>query len=109
MCLLAASAAFTGGAASAGSQRMATQCLDTNGEPHGAICRRGSVWDQSDICRCPGATQEVSAPYCERGETPAPDSLEANQARLAAARHGTLAGASYQGKRFCVRPSHTPG
>ncbi len=104
---LAASAALPG-AAFADSQRTTVQCLDMSGAPKGPVCRQGDIWRQSDICRCPSATLEVSAPYCDRNETPAPDGLEANKARLAAAHQGTLVGASYQGHRFCVRPTRTP-
>lgn len=104
---LAAQGAFAG-RVSADTERTTVQCLDMSGAPRGPICRQGDVWRQSDICRCPAATLEVPAPYCARGETPAPDSRDANEARLAAAHHGSLVGASFQGRRFCVRPTPTP-
>jgi len=84
-------------------------CLDPNGATRGPICKRGSVWSQDDICRCPDATTEVTAPYCDKGEVPVGQGRAADRARSEAARDGSLVGKSFEGRRFCVRPQHTPG
>jgi hypothetical protein len=100
-----------GGSASARDRdRSATVvCLDPAGSMRGPICKRGSVWSQDDICRCPDNTEEVTAPYCDKGEVPAGQSRMEDQARAEASRDGTLVGDRFHGRRFCVPPTRVPG
>ncbi|HEY3815095.1 MAG TPA: hypothetical protein VGL66_17895 [Caulobacteraceae bacterium] len=95
-------------AAQASGARTATVCLSLDGSTRGPVCHKTSTWRQDDICNCPGTTDQVTAPLCAAGETPAPDSADANRARRAAVHNGSLAGGAYNGKRFCVRPEPTP-
>jgi hypothetical protein len=105
---IAAMAGFAGPVSAQRSQHMTVQCLDMDGYPRRPVCRQSDIWRQPDICSCPANTLEVEAPYCDRGEVPAVISHDSNRARMAAARHGTLVGATYEGRRFCVRPVPTP-
>lgn len=91
---------------------VATQCLDTLGTPQPPLCQTiGSasrLREQPDTCICGGgAVREVSVPFCQPGEVSAPDSLDANLARLAAAQAGTLMTARFEGRRFCAQPGRT--
>ena len=97
-------------AAQASGERpgVATVCLSLDGSSRGPTCHKNSTWRQDDICNCPGTTEQVSAPLCAPGENPAPDSAAANRARHNAVHNGSLMGATYEGKRFCVRPEPTP-
>ena len=95
-------------AAQASGERTATVCLNMDGSTRGAICHKTSTWRQDDIFNCPGATDQVTAPLCAAGESPAPDSADANRARHEAVHNGSLAGGTYKGHRFCVRPEPTP-
>ncbi|HWE45098.1 MAG TPA: hypothetical protein VG407_03640 [Caulobacteraceae bacterium] len=95
-------------AAQASGQRTATVCLNLDGSTRGPTCHKTSTWRQDDICNCPGTTDQVTAPLCAPGESPAPESADANRARHAAVHNGSLMGATYNGKRFCVRPESTP-
>ena len=89
----------------------ATVCLDTLGTPRPVQCRTGNasrIATDPDICFCGPALQEVDAPWCAPGETPAPDSLSANRARKAAAdARGSLVGQSFGGRSFCVERGRT--
>ncbi len=86
-------------------------CLDTLGVRHAPDCRTTNasrIVTDPDICLCPAGLREAPAPYCDPGETPAPDSADADRARLAAVKAtGTLVGASYGGRRFCVTRGRT--
>lgn len=86
-------------------------CLDTLGGRHAPACRTtiGSrILTDPNICLCPAGYREAPAPYCEPGEAPAPDSKDADRARLQALQStGTLLGATYQGRRFCVTRGRT--
>jgi hypothetical protein len=95
-------------AAQASGERTATVCLSLDGSSRGAVCHKTSTWRQDDICNCPGTTDQVTAPLCAAGESPAPDSADANRARHDAVHNGSLVGATYKGKRFCVRPEPMP-
>jgi hypothetical protein len=92
----------------AGGEHTATVCLSMDGALRAPACRRTSTWRQDDICNCPANTDQLQAPLCAPGETPAPEGAAADRARLDAAHHGGLMGANYQGKRFCVRPEPMP-
>ena len=54
-------------------------------------------------CRCPGRSTHDTVDYCKPDEKPAPDQVDANRARAAAAANGTLRTATFQGRRFCAR------
>ncbi len=86
-------------------------CLDTLGTRHAPTCRTTNasrILTDPDICICPASFREAPAPYCAPGESPAPDSKDADRARLAAVKAtGTLVGATYQGRRFCVTRGRT--
>ena len=86
-------------------------CLDTLGGRHAPACRTTNasrIRTEPDICLCPAGLRPVAAPYCAAGEAPAPDSRDADRARLEASRaKGSLAGASYRGRRFCVTRGRT--
>ena len=86
-------------------------CLDTLGGRRPPSCRTilaSRIQTEPDICLCPAGLLPVAAPYCAAGESPAPDSKDADRARLKAAKaNGTLVGARYQGRRFCVTRGRT--
>ena len=86
-------------------------CLDTLGGRRPPDCRTTNasrIQTEPNICLCPAGLLPVTAPYCAAGESPAPDSRDADRARLAAAKaNGTLAGATYEGRRFCVTRGRT--
>lgn len=81
-------------------------CMDTLGGRHAPTCHSitaSRIETDPDICVCGGGFIEAAAPYCGPNEAPAPDSRDADRARLAAFKaNGTLVGASYQGHSFCV-------
>jgi hypothetical protein len=58
-------------------------------------------------CGC-GSASHVTLPICGVHETPAPETTEALRARYAAAAHGDVTHATYQGKRFCVGHTVVP-
>jgi hypothetical protein len=89
-------------------ERTATVCLRVDGSLRAPNCKRSSLWRQDDICNCPGPTDMVQAPLCAPNEVPAPESADANRARVAAVHNGSLVGATFNGRRFCVRPLPEP-
>ena len=86
-------------------------CLDTLGGRRPPDCRTTNasrIQTEPNICLCPAGLRPVAAPYCEAGESPAPDSKEADRARLEASKAaGTLVGATYHGRRFCLTRGRT--
>lgn len=86
-------------------------CLDTLGGRHAPTCRNtdaSRIQPEPNICLCPAGLQPVAAPYCAAGESPAPDSKDADRARLEASKaNGSLMGATYRGQRFCVTRGRT--
>ena len=86
-------------------------CLDTLGGRHPPTCQNTAasrIQPEPNICLCPAGLRSVAAPYCAAGEAPAPDSRDADRARLEASRtSGGLTGATYQGRRFCVTRGRT--
>ena len=102
--------ALLGAARAAETPKTQTICLSSGGQQRPATCRSyggGSrLASPDDICTCPGASQMVKAPICGPGETPAPEGAAYEQARLKAIRHGSLEGASWQGKPMCVADGH---
>jgi hypothetical protein len=105
---LAAAAAFDV-AWAADAPKTQTICLDSAGHQRPATCHGyggGSrLASQDDVCTCPGAAQIVKAPTCGPNETPPPEGAAYEDARLKAITHGSLEGATYQGKPMCVNPS----
>jgi hypothetical protein len=84
-----------------------TICLDSGGHQAAVRCtqRTASRLDrQADICTCPAASQQVTAPLCPAGVKPPAESAAYEQARLKAVSHGSLAGATWQGQPMCVAP-----
>ena len=81
----------------------------------GVMCihHDGSIYDphcvtpqgRAETCDC-GRDFHVAEPYCRPGERPAPSTADANRARYAAARKGSLKYMQYQGRRFCVPAPH---
>ena len=86
-------------------------CLDTLGGRRPPDCRTTNasrIQTEPNICLCAAGLRPVAAPYCAPGEVPAPDSKEADRARLEASKaSGTLVGATFQGRRFCVTRGRT--
>ncbi|MBS0332331.1 MAG: hypothetical protein JSS35_06155 [Proteobacteria bacterium] len=113
--LLAAAFGAAGLAASASAAdapKTMTICLSSGGQLEPATCRGyggGSrLASQDEVCSCPGASQMVKAPTCAPGEVPPAESAAYEQARLKAITHGSLVGATWQGKPMCVNPTHRP-
>jgi hypothetical protein len=81
-------------------------CLDVAGKSLPATCRaQGSRLDaREDICLCPAAADRITTPVCPKGVRAPAESAAYERARRAAAVHGTLVGASYQGQPMCVAP-----
>lgn len=109
---LLAAAAFGSAAAQspmspAAAKRAATEvCLDVNGASLPIVCRiAGGMVDKEElICHCPRG-RKVDAPICADGEQPLPENVRIYAARDAAAQDGTLIGDTFEGRRFCERPS----
>lgn len=113
--LLAAGAVSLASAAvawAADAPKTQTICLSSGGQQLPATCRGyggGSrLASQDEVCTCPGAAQMVKAPTCAPGEVPPAESAAYEQARLRAISHGSLEGATWQGKAMCVNPTHRP-
>lgn len=107
-----AATAILSPAVAADAPKTMTICLAGGGQLRPATCHGyggGSrLASQDEICSCPGATQMVKAPTCEPGETPPAESAAYEQARLKAIANGSLEGATWEGKRMCVNPTHRP-
>jgi hypothetical protein len=89
-----------------------TLCLDGGGRKAPVTChtQNASRLDaREDVCTCPGATRQVSAPVCAPGVRPPAESLAYARARLKAASHGGLADATWQGQPMCVAPRNLGG
>ncbi len=87
-------------------------CLDPGGLLRPAICRnqQASRLDQrEDICLCPGATDRVAVSICPKGVAAPPESAAYETARKAAVQHGSLIGATYQGRPICVAQRQPTG
>ncbi len=95
-------------AAPPGPRDTATLCLDGLGVNHAPVCHSmaaSRLPSTPDICQCVGPWRQVDAPYCAKGEEPPADTADFDRARAAAAdKHSTLVGATYKGKRMCVKP-----
>jgi hypothetical protein len=92
----------------AAGDHSATVCVALDGSTRAPTCRGTSTWRQDNLCSCPANTDQLKAPLCASGETPAPEGAKANEARHQAARSGNLMNGSYNGHRFCVRPEPMP-
>jgi len=110
--LAVAGFALAGAAQAADAPKTQTICLASGGQQRPATCHGyggGSrLAAQDEVCSCPGASQMVKAPTCGPGETPPPEGAAYEQARLKAISHGSLEGASWQGKPMCVNPTTRP-
>lgn len=99
-------------ARAADAPKTMTICLASGGQLRPATCfgyGGGSrLASQDELCTCPGASQMVKAPTCAPGEAPPAESAAYEQARLKAISHGSLEGATWQGRPMCVNPSHRP-
>jgi hypothetical protein len=107
--LAGAALALGAGAASADSPgaKTTTICLDSGGHQAAVHCKTqdaSRLSNREDICICPAATRQVTAPLCAPGEKPPGESAAYERARLEAASHGSLTEAMWQGKPMCVAP-----
>lgn len=89
-----------------GTPGTAVLCLDVGGRILPTVCRTSaSRLDQrQDICLCPAEGERVIASICAPGVKPPPDSAALMRARHAAVSHGSLVGATYEGRPLCVDP-----
>lgn len=80
-------------------------CLDVSGRSLPAVCRvPGSLLDpREDICVCHDGMR-VKASICPDGVQPPPESLALMKARRAQMKHGSLIGATFDGRPICVEP-----
>jgi hypothetical protein len=82
-------------------------CLDGSGHQKPVRCRGQDatrINQQTDICSCPSATRQVTAPLCPPGVKPPPESMDYVQARLRAISKGSVVGATWRGQPMCVAP-----
>ena len=108
----AATLAFGTGFASAASlsnnpPKSATICLDGGGHLMPVHCRTidaSRLVARDDVCICPGATLQVTAPVCGPGVKPPGENAAYEQERLKAVSHGSLMDASWRGQAMCVAP-----
>jgi hypothetical protein len=90
------------------SQHTTTVCLRMDGSLSAPVCRSQSAWHKDDICQCGGTAEQVMAPVCRAGEQPVPQGGANDTARRHAVHNGSLVGATYNGRRFCVRADRSP-
>ena len=113
--LLAGAALILGaGAASADSMggKSTTICLDSGGRQAAVHCKTqgaSRLSSREDICICPAATLQVTAPVCGDGVTPPGESAAYERERLRAVSHGSLVGATWRGQAMCVAPRNRGG
>jgi hypothetical protein len=99
--------ALSAGAASADSKSTTTICLDGGGHQAPVHCKTqdaSRLSNREDICICPAATRQVTAPLCAAGVHPPAESAAYEQARLKAVSNGSVEGATWQGQAMCVSP-----
>jgi hypothetical protein len=107
--LVLSTGAVSAGLASADTlDRTSTSiCLDGSGHQKSVQCRgqdASRLNQQQDICICPGATRQVTAPLCPPGVKAPPESMDYVQARLKAINNGSVVGATWRGQPMCVSP-----
>ena len=106
--LTAAALALLAGAASAQSitdPNLTSICLDPAGHAVPVTCRSHSasrVNQREDICQCLHGGDQVEVSFCPRGVKPPVEDIAFEKARRALVSHGSLVGASYQGRPVCV-------
>ena len=106
--LFGAAIALLGGAAAAQSlsdPTVTTLCLTPTGTLIPPVCHSGSpsrIEQQRDICQCINGGEQVTASFCPKGVAPPPESLAVAKARRSAVNHGSLVGASFEGRPLCV-------
>jgi hypothetical protein len=94
-------------AMSSRSPKTVTICLDPGGRTAPVTCPihdASRLNSREDICSCPGATQQVSAPVCAPGMHPPEQSAAYEEARSKAVSHGSLVGAMWRGQPMCEAP-----
>jgi hypothetical protein len=99
--------ALSAGAASADSKSTTTICLDGGGHQAAVHCKTqdaSRLSNREDICICPGATRQVTAPLCPPGVRPPAESAAYEQARLKAVSNGSVEGATWRGQPMCIAP-----
>ena len=107
--VLVAASVGLGGAATAVADGQHSEegmiCLETNGAESPAVCQRGDVWHDADLCTCKSGMRFKIA-VCAPGQKPPPDSVAVDRARRDAMKSGTLEGANYNGHPMCVDVKH---
>lgn len=99
--------ALSAGGASADSGSTTTICLDGGGHQAPVHCKTqdaSRLSNREDICICPAATRQVTAPLCAPGVHPPPESAAYEQARLRAVSNGSIVNATWQGRSMCMAP-----
>jgi hypothetical protein len=81
-------------------------CLDVSGRSLPATCKvpGGRLDPREDICICPAGGERVTTPICPKGVRAPAESAAYERARRAAVSHGSLVGATFEGKPMCVAP-----
>jgi hypothetical protein len=79
-------------------------CLDPAGRSIPVTCqaRPSRVEHEEYICQCLRGGEQVTIQVCPEGVRPPAESAAYERARRAAVRHGTLLGATYQGRVMCA-------
>jgi hypothetical protein len=106
---LAAAATLLGGAANAENvlnPSITQLCLDVSGRQLPVSCRSEAsrIQHREDICQCLHGGRQVDVAICPEGVRPPPESAPYERARYAAIQHGSLVGATWQGRPICVAP-----
>ncbi|HEY3813770.1 MAG TPA: hypothetical protein VGL66_11140 [Caulobacteraceae bacterium] len=87
------------------ASRVVTICLAPDGRTvqGNATCSLDKLHNRLGACTCPGNTLVAETDICWPGQHAVADSAAANRARYEAAvnGHGSLRGASFQGRSFC--------
>ena len=107
--LAAGAAAFSLGAGFAAAQSQdnppttTIMCLDVSGNSLPASCKsQASRLDpREDTCLCPTGAERVTVPICPAGVRPPAESAALERARSKAVSHGSLVGATFEGKPMC--------
>jgi hypothetical protein len=89
------------------SAKSTTICLDGGGHQAAVRCKTqdaSRLSNREDICICPAATRQVTAPLCPAGVHPPAESAAYEQARLKAVSNGSVVNATWQGQPMCVAP-----
>ena len=79
-------------------------CIATGGQliPKSCDVADGRLTGRERMCTCPLGGVRVEVPICAKGQTPPGESKALNIVRRTAARDGTLAGDTVNGKPICA-------